>query len=70
MQCIKAIVPNPAVQIEIETNKGSELYSSDYFDDLDLEPLLDYSWNQYKKISVKLDIDLTCEEYGFKGRGC
>lgn len=69
MQCIKAIVPNPAVQIEIETNKGSELYSSDYFDDLDLEPLLDYSWNNTKNIR-KIDIDLTCEEYGFKGRGC
>ena len=69
MQCIKVIVPNPAVQIEIETNKGSELYSSDYFDDLDLEPLLDYSWNNTKNIR-KIDIDLTCEEYGFKGRGC
>ena len=69
MQCIKAIVPNPAVQIEIETNKGSELYSSDYFDDLDLEPLLDYSWNNIKNIR-KIDIDLTCEEYGFNGRGC
>mgnify|MGYP002613996477 FL=1 len=42
MQCIKAIVPNPAVQIEIETNKGSELYSSDYFDDLDLEFITPY----------------------------
>ena len=69
MQCIKVIVPNPAVQIEIETNKGSELYSSDYFDDLDLEPLLDYSWNNIKNIR-KIDIDLTCEEYGFNGRGC
>lgn len=69
MQCIKGIVPNPAVQIEIETNKGSELYSSDYFDDLDLKPLLDYSWNNIKNIR-KIDIDLTCEEYGFKGKGC
>lgn len=69
MQCIKSIVPNPAVQIEIETNKGSELYSSDYFDDLDLKPLLDYSWNNIKNIR-KIDIDLTCEEYGFKGKGC
>lgn len=69
MQCIKGIVPNPAVQIEIETNKGSELYSSDYFDDLDLKPLLDYSWNNIKNIR-KIDIDLICEEYGFKGKGC
>lgn len=69
MQCIKGIVPNPAVQIEIETNKGSELYSSDYFDDLDLKPLLDYSWNNIKNIR-KIDIDLTCEAYGFKGKGC
>lgn len=68
MQCIKGIVPNPAVQIEIETNKGSELYSSDYFDDLDLKPLLDYSWNNIKNIR-KIDIDLTCEAYGFKGKG-
>ena len=34
-----------------------------------LEPLLDYSWNNTKNIR-KIDIDLTCEEYGFKGRGC
>ena len=60
---------NPAVQIEIETDKRSESYSSDYFDDLDLSPLLDYSWNNTKNIR-KIDIDLTCEEYGFKGRGC
>lgn len=69
VQCIKGIVPNPAVQIEIETDKRSESYSSDYFDDLDLSPLLDYSWNNTKNIR-KIDIDLTCEEYGFKGRGC
>ena len=31
--------------------------------------LLDYSWNNTKNIR-KIDIDLTCEEYGFKGRGC
>src|SRR5699024_11210318 len=69
VQCIKAIVPNPAVQIEIETNKVKELYSSDYFDNLDLEPLLDYSWNNTKNIR-KIDIDLICEEYGFKGIAC
>lgn len=48
---------------------ASELYSSDYFDDLDLKPLLDYSWNNIKNIR-KIDIDLICEEYGFKGKGC
>lgn len=69
VQCIKTIVPNPAIQIEIETDKGSELYASDYFDSLDLEPLLDYSWENTKNIR-KIDIDLTCEEYGFKGKGC
>ena len=68
-RCVKAIVPNPAVQIEIETNKRSELYTSGYFDDLELESLLDYSWNNKKNIR-KIDIDLTCEEYGFKGKGC
>lgn len=68
-KCIKTIVPNPAVQIEITTDNGSELYSSDYFDDLDLEPLLDYSWSNTKNIR-KVDIDLTNEEYGFKGKGC
>lgn len=69
VQCIKTIVPNPSIQIEIETDKGSELYASDYFDNLDLEPLLDYSWNNTKNIR-KIDIDLTSEEYGFKGKGC
>lgn len=69
IQCIKTIVPNPAVQIEIETEKGKESYTSAYFDELDLEPLLDYSWNNTKNVR-KIDIDLTCEEYGFKGRGC
>ena len=38
-------------------------------EELDLSPLLDYSWNNTKNIR-KIDIDLTCEEYGFKGRGC
>lgn len=46
-----------------------EQYILSYFDDLDLSPLLDYSWNNTKNIR-KIDIDLTCEEYGFKGRGC
>lgn len=69
IQCIKSIVPNPAVQIEIETKKGKESYTSAYFDELDLEPLLDYSWNNTKNVR-KIDINLTCEEYGFKGRGC
>lgn len=68
-RCIKEIVPNPAIPIEIKTDKGSEVYTSDYFDELDLEPLLDYSWNDKKNIR-KIDIDLTCEEYGFKGKGC
>ena len=31
--------------------------------------LLNDSWNNTKNIR-KIDIDLTCEEYGFKGRGC
>ena len=53
VQCIKTIVPNPSIQIEIETDKGSELYASDYFDNLDLEPLLDYSWNNTKNIRVR-----------------
>ena len=65
VQCVKTIVPNSAVQIEIETDKRSESYSSDYFDDLDLEPLLDYSWHNTKNIRT-IEIDLTCEEYGFK----
>ena len=55
--------------VEIETEKGKESYTSAYFDELDLEPLLDYSWNNTKNVR-KIDIDLTCEEYGFKGRGC
>lgn len=47
----------------------SEVYTSEYFDALGIEPLLDYSWKNTKNIR-KIDIDLTCEEYGFKGRGC
>lgn len=69
IRCIKTIVPNPAVQIEIETDKSCESYSSDYFDELDLELLLDYSWNNTKNIRT-IDIDLTNDEYGFKGKGC
>lgn len=69
IQCVKTIVPNPAVQIDIKTDKVCESYSSEHFDELDLEPLLDYSWNN-KKYIRKLSIDLTNEEYGFKGNGC
>lgn len=69
IQCVKSSVPNPAVQVEIKTNKKSEVYTSEYFDALGIEPLLDYSWKNTKNIR-KIDIDLTCEEYGFKGRGC
>ncbi len=68
IKCIRNVVPNPAVQIKIETDKGQEIHSSDYFDELDLEPLLDYSWNSKKNIR-KIDIDLTNENYGFKGKG-
>ena len=69
IRCIKTIVPNPAVQIDIETDKSCESYSSEYFDELDLELLLDYSWNNTKNIRT-IDIDLTNNEYGFKGKGC
>lgn len=69
IKCIRAIVPNPSIQIDIETEKGCEAHSSDYFDNLDLKPLLDYSWQENKNIN-KVDIDLTHDEYGFKGKGC
>jgi len=69
IQCIKNIVPNPAVQIDIETDKGQETHSCEYFNDLDLEPLLDYSWNNNKNIR-KVHIDLSCDKYSFKGKGC
>lgn len=69
IQCIRNIAPNPSVQIEIETDKRHEIHSSYYFDELDLEPILDYSWHSKKNIK-KIDINLTCDEYGFKGKGC
>lgn len=34
-----------------------------------MEKDIKYSWNNIKNIR-KIDIDLTCEEYGFKGKGC
>lgn len=68
-KCIKTIVPNPAVEIDIETDKGCESYSSEYFDELELELLLDYSWHNTKNIR-KMEIDLTSDKYGFKGKGC
>ena len=69
VQCIKDIVPNPAVQIEIETDKENETYTNDGFEKLNLELLLDYSWDNKRNIRT-IDIDLNCEEYGFKGKGC
>ncbi len=69
IQCIRTIVPNPAMKIDICTNKAHEIHTSDYFDELDLEPLLDYTWHSKQNIT-KIDIDLTCEDYGFKGKGC
>jgi hypothetical protein len=72
IQCIKTIVPNPAVQIEIETNEGSETYTDECFNDLDLkldDPLSDYSWSNLKNIR-QIDINLACSELGFKGKGC
>ncbi|MCL2007497.1 MAG: ATP-binding protein [Treponema sp.] len=69
VDCIRTIIPNPAVLIDIETDKGSVIHSSDYFEGMDLKPMLDYSWHNEKNIR-KLDIDLECEEYGFKGKGC
>jgi hypothetical protein len=69
IQCIRTVAPNPAVQIDIETDKRCETHSSVYFDDLDLEPLLDYSWDNDKNIK-KVDIDLTRDEYSFRGKGC
>lgn len=68
IQCIKNIVPNPAVPIDIVTDKSQEVHSSEYFDDLDLEPLLDYSWKSSKNIRI-LEIDLTNNQYSFKGKG-
>jgi len=69
IQCIRTIIPNPAVQIDIETDKKREIHSSIYFDNLDLEPLLDYSWRDDKNIN-KINIDLTCDKYSFKGKAC
>ena len=66
---IKNVVPNPAVEISIETDVGEETHSSDCFDELTLEPLLDYSWNEQKNIR-RIDLDLTYEQYGFRGKGC
>lgn len=68
VQSIRNIVPNPAVQIDIKTNEKHETHCSDSFDKLDLEPLLDYSWNNKNNIK-KIDIDLSNEKYGFKGKG-
>ncbi len=69
VQCIKNIVPNPAVKIDIETDKGSETHSSESFDELVLDPLLDYSWSDKKNVK-KLNIDLKDDQYSFKGKGC
>lgn len=69
IKCIRNIVPNPSVQINICTDKANEIHSSNYFDKLDLEPLLDYTWQSKQNIK-KIDIDLTSEEYGFRGKGC
>jgi hypothetical protein len=69
IQCIRTVIPNPAVPIDIKTDKGCEIHSSDYFDNLDLELLLDYSWLNDKNIK-KVDIDLTHDDYSFKGKGC
>lgn len=69
VQCIKDIAPNPAVQIEIETDKENETYTNDGFEKLNLDLLLDYSWDNKRNIRT-IDIDLNCEEYGFKGKGC
>lgn len=69
IQCIRNIAPNPAVQIAICTDKVHEIHSSDYFDELGLEPLLDYTWNSKHNIK-KIVIDLTYEKYSFKGKGC
>jgi len=69
IQCIRTNIPNPAVQIDIETDKRCEIHSSVYFDNLDLEPLLDYSWRDDKNIN-KMNIDLTCDKYSFKGKAC
>lgn len=69
VQCIKDIVPNPAVQIEIETDKENETYTNNGFEKLNLDLLLDYSWDNKRNIRT-IDIDLNCEEYGFKGKGC
>lgn len=68
-QCVKTVVPNPAVQIEIETDKGSEIYSSESFAAFDLKSSLGHSWVDNKNVR-KIDIDLSCDEYGFKGKGC
>jgi len=69
IQCIRTIIPNPVVQIDIETDKKHEIHSSVYFDNLDLEPLLDYSWQDNKNIN-KMNIDLTHDKYSFKGKAC
>ena len=68
VHCIRTIVPDPAVQIDIETDIGSEVHSGDYFDTLDLELLLDYTWKNKKNTKIT-DIDLVNGEYGFKGKG-
>jgi hypothetical protein len=69
IQCIRTVIPNPAVQIDIKTDKGCEIHSGDYFDKLVIEPLLDYSWHNDKNIK-KVEIDLTCDDFSFKGKGC
>lgn len=69
LKCIRTIVPNPAVQIDIKTEKGYEIHSSDHFNNLDLELLLDYTWQADENIN-KIEIDLTLDEYSFRGKGC
>jgi len=67
---VRNIVPNPAVKIEICTDKSHEVHTSENFDELGLEHLLDYTWQLKKKNIKYYDIDLTDAEYGFKGKAC
>jgi hypothetical protein len=68
-QCIKDIVPNPAVEIAIKTESGVEMHTHEYYDNLTLEPLLDDDWRNQSNIKI-FDIDLDSINYGFRGKGC
>jgi len=67
IECVKKLLPLPPFEINIQTDKISDKYTPESFEELDIKLEKDYSWENEDNIRT-IRIDLNDEEKGFRGK--